>query len=73
VENEEAIIEKLKEELRAKTLKLEATKAGFEMKLNERNIFQDKAATIQNQCEGIIKDLEKGIKKETFETISARK
>ena len=73
MENEAAIIEKLKEELRAKTLKLEATKAGFEMKVNERKMIQDKAATIQNQCKGIIQDLEKGIKKETYETISARK
>jgi hypothetical protein len=73
VENQTAIVEKIKEELRAETLKLEATKTGFEMKRNERIMIHDKAATIQNQCKGIIQDLEKGIKKETFEIISARK
>jgi hypothetical protein len=72
-ENLAAIIEKLKEELRATTLKLEATKTEFEMKVNKRKMIQDKAATIQNQCKGIIQDLEKGIKKETYETISPRK
>jgi hypothetical protein len=46
VENQSAIVEKLKEELIAETLKLEATKTGFEMKLNERKMIQDKAATI---------------------------
>ena len=46
VENQSAIVENLKEELIAETLKLEATKTGFEMKVNERKMIQDKAATI---------------------------
>ena len=46
VENQAAIVGKLKEELRAESLKLEATKTGFEMKVNERKMIQDKVATI---------------------------
>ena len=56
-----AKVEKLPEELRVETLKLEATKSGLETKMNEKKQFHDRAANIYNECNSIIQDLSKGV------------